>query len=223
MRRWILALLLLVPRAFGAAGIDFTGDFVSEYVFRGVSQRQGVSIQPSLGYSILDNLEAAFWSNIRLEDSIAISETNYSLQWTWLNPSPAAFTLGGIYYDRGSSLPAPETMELFAGVDFAVTGSPALLVFYDFNNNPGAYWQLLGSHSFLLPDYRGTVDVSGSLGFDTGRINGFNDARVSVGVTRYLGDWRLRPAVDLHFPSDRADASANNFRPVFRFSASRSF
>ena len=61
------------------------------------------------------------------------------------------------------------------------------------------------------------------LGFDTGRINGFHDARLSVGFTREVGDWRLRPSVDLHFPARAVDPGADGLRPVFRFSATRSF
>ena len=225
MQRSLILVLagLLATVAFGAAGVDVSTDFVSEYVFRGVTMRQGASLQPSVAYSFLDTGRATVWTNLRLENSVSLSETDYSLQWTGVTRSPAAFTLGAVYYDRARRHPLPKTAELFAGVDFQVPGSPAVYAWYDCDRRTGFYWELSASHRFLLPDYRGTFDLSASLGFDTGRLNGFQDARLSFGVTRQVGEWRLRPSLDLHFPSSDADRGAHSFRPVFRLTASRSF
>ena len=192
-------------------------------VFRGRSMHQGVSVQPTLSYGILDSLKASFWSNFRLENSIALSETNYSLQWSWLNPSPAALTVGGIYYDRSSKTRLPKTAEVFAGVDFSVPGNPGVYAFYDCDRQVGTYWQVQASHRFVLPSHRGTVDLSAALGFDTGRVNNFQDARLSLGFTRHLGEWRLRPQVDFNFPSGSIDPGVHAFRPVFRVNIGRTF
>ncbi len=223
-RTWWAALWLMVVAPGWAAGtLDLTSDFVSEYIFRGASQRQGVSIQPSLRYEIVDDLAATLWLNLRMEGSIAFTETDYSLAWTALSSRPAAWTLGAIYYDRSNRLALPETTELYAGVDLDLPGSPSLYAFWDMDSNPGIYWSVAAGHRFLLPDYQGTIDLGASLGFDTGRLNCFQDARLSLGFTRHLGDWRIQPSVDLHFPAGAVDPGANGFRPAFRFSASRSF
>ncbi len=218
-----LALLCCARPAPASAGVDLMGDFASEYVFRGATQRQGASIQPSLRYSLVENVQASFWANLRLENSVALSETDYSLQWSWLDARPLTVTIGGIHYSRTRSLALPTTSEAYFGVDLDVDGAPSLYVFYDFDSRPGAYWDLSFAHRFLTPDYRGTIDLAVALGWDTGRVNGFHDARCTIGFSRRVGEWRLQPSVDLHFPSRRADPTANNFRPVFRFSASRSF
>ena len=220
---WAMIGVLLVAPGWTAGALDLTTDFVSEYVFRGANQRQGVSIQPSVRYEIVDDLAATLWLNLRMEGSVAFTETDYSVQWTAVRGRPAAWTLGGIYYDRSNRLALPETTELFGGVDLDLPGSPSLYAFWDMDSNPGVYWELAADHQFLLPDYQGTIDLSASVGFDTGRINGFQSARLSLGFTRHLGDWQIQPSVDLHFPANATDPAANSFRPVFRFSASRSF
>lgn len=215
--------LLTSPPALGAAGVELYTDFVSEYVFRGASRGQGTSVQPSLSYNIVDTVTASVWANLRLEGGLALSETDYTLQWTWLTTSPAAVTVGWVYYDTNRALLARETSELFAGLDLNLPGKPSLYVWYDYDTRPGVYWELSAAHRYLLPGYRGTIDLGAGLGFDTGRIGGFNDARLSLSFSRYVGEWRLTPGVDLHFPSSERDPGAHNFRPVFRFSASRSF
>lgn len=221
--RLLVLIGLTATLVHGAAGIDVSTDFVSQYVFRGTSMRQGASLQPGFSYAFMGTARASFWTNLRLENSVSLTETNYALQWTWQNRSPAAVTLGGVYYDRARRHPLPKSAELFCGVDFQVTGSPAVYVWYDCDRRTGAYWELSASHHFLLPDYRGTFDLGAGLGFDTGRINGFQDGRLSLGLTRQVGEWRLRPSLDLHFPASTVDRGAHGFRPVFRFTASRSF
>ncbi|MBI2297559.1 MAG: hypothetical protein HYU66_01175 [Armatimonadetes bacterium] len=219
------ALLLLggVRPAHAAAGVDFVADIVSDYIFRGASQRQGTSLQPSLSYTIVDTVTASLWANVRMEGSVAISQTDYSLQWTWLNASPAQVTVGGVYYDRNSRLLARPTQEVFLGLDFDAPLKPSLYAWYDFGTNPGAYYELGAKHRFLLPDYRGTIELAGRLGFDSGRVNGFNDALLSVAFTRSVGDWRISPRLDFHFPAAAVDRGAHGFRPAFVLSASRSF
>lgn len=217
-------LLLLAVAALGEAGVEATVDFVSEDVFRGVSRRQGVSLQPSISYDLVGSLTAGLWANVRLGGSLAVSEVEYSLEWRWLRGRSVEVSAGWIYYDvyRGAGDPRrPETGELFAGLALDAPGRPTLYLFYDYDTRPGAYWQAAASHQFLLPDYRGTIDVSGSLGFETGRRNGFHDARASVSFSRFVGDWTIEPGVDLHFPADEVDPSANGFRAVLRLSASR--
>lgn len=226
MRQWLRGLvgwLLLTGPAMAAGTVELTGDFVSEAVFRGASMRQGVSIQPSLRYELVNGLAASVWLNLRLEGSLAITETDYNLDWTVWDRRPVALTLGGIYYDRSDRMWLPSSTELYLGLDFDLPLSPSLYTYWDVDARPGMYWELAGRHRFLMPNYQGTIDLSGALGFDTGRFDGFHDARVSVGFTRYLGAWQIQPSVDLYFPSDRADPGANHFRPGFRFSASRSF
>lgn len=225
MRRLAILAALLALAARGETGIDATIDFVSEDVFRGASRGQGVSLQPSLAYNLLGPLTAGLWTNVRLGGSLAVTEAEYSLEWTWLTAQQTSFSAGWIYYDTYSSRRprAPETAELFAGLVVDVPGRPALYAFYDYRALPGVYWSLAASHRFLLPDYRGSIDLSGELGLDTGRINGFRDARVSVAFSRYLGDWRISPGIDLHFPANSIDPGANGFRPVFRVSATRSW
>ncbi|MCC7495542.1 MAG: hypothetical protein IT204_24545 [Fimbriimonadaceae bacterium] len=222
MRRWLSICALLTAGPLGAAGsVDLTADFVSQYVFRGQSLRQGVSVQPTLHYDLLDNLSLALWANFRLANSLAVSETDYSVQWTALTLRPAALTLGGVVYDRGTNLGLRSTSELFGGLDFDVPGRPAVYLWYDCAQRTGLYAELSARQRWLLADYRGTVDLGAALGFDAGRVNGFHDARLSLGFTRHLGDWQLRPSVDLHFPAAAVDAQG--FQPVFRVSATRSF
>jgi hypothetical protein len=222
-RSLVLAALLCAWRAPASTGIDLTTDFVSEYVFRGANMHQGTSVQSSLNYNLLDTLTASLWTNLSLEGGFALAETDYSLKWTWLHRTRAAFTVGAVHYDRSRAALGPETSELFAGVDLNVPGKPSLYAWYDWNNHPGTYYQLGLRHRFMLPDYRGTFDISGDVGFDSGRLNGWQDARVSLAVTRLVGDWRLSPALDLHLPARQTDPNAHHFRPVFRVSAARSF
>ena len=135
----LICLVALVARpCSGAAGVQTTVDFVSQYVFRGASQRQGASIQPTITYRLVDTLKLSLWSNVRLANAIAFAETDYAAEWTWLNASPASLTLGAVHYDRGRSVPLPTSTEVYAGVDFAkVPGQPALYLWYDLENRPG--------------------------------------------------------------------------------------
>jgi hypothetical protein len=210
----------LAPAA--ASSLEVTTDFVSEYVFRGVDYHQGTSLQTSLNYNILNSLTAAIWTNLRMENGFALTETDYSLQWRAITAGRAQATFGTLLYDRAASL-GGQTGELFAGVDINMPVKPSLYVYYDWHANPGAYFEGSLSHRFQLPNYKGSVDLSGTLGFDAGRINGYQNAKIAVGFTRFLGDWRLSPAVEVNFPARDVDPLANNCRPVFKFTASRSF
>lgn len=216
---WLIVLALPVS----GAGLDFNVDIVSEYVLHGASRGQGMSLQPSLRYNIVDTLTASLWSNVRLEGSLGVSETDYALDWAWARWAPAKLSAGWVYYDANRALVGPETAELFVGVDFDLPAQPSLYLWYDYDAYPGLFWDLGVKHQVLLPDYRGTVDLSGQLLFDTGRLNRYYSAALSVAVSRYIGEWRVSPGLELYFPTDAADPSGNGFRPVFRLSASRSF
>ncbi|MBI5831145.1 MAG: hypothetical protein HZB16_02410 [Armatimonadetes bacterium] len=221
---WLVAAAVVgaMPAA-ASSRFDLTSDFVSDYVFRGANQRQGASIQTSLSYGLYDTLTASLWTNLRLEGAMALSETDYDLRWTYLSASRAKFTVGATYFDRNSALLGRETAEAYAGVEMHIPGRPSLYLYYDWLRNPGLYAEASVGHRFLLPGYKGTVDLSAAVGLDSGRTNGFQAGRLSVSVTRLLGDWRISPGVDLWFPSNAVEPTVHSFQPVFRFTASRSF
>ena len=228
MRRWWAFGMMVLAAGWAAAPaaaeqrFHFTGDFVSSYIFRGVDQHEGASIQGSLSYDLFDTVTASVWSNLRLADRIGLSELDYDLRWSYLTALRAKFVAGAVYYDYTSG-GRRDSAELYVGAEWNVPAKPALYLYYDFLHRPRLYAEASVGHRFLLPGYQGTVDLSAALGFDSGRHNGFHTGRVSVGMTRLLGDWRLTPAVDLWFPSDAADPGANGFSPAFRFTVSRSF
>lgn len=224
-RRAVLmgGLLVGLGAARAGTGVDLTTEFVSEYIFRGANQHQGASVQTSLNYNLVDTLTATMWTNIRLEQALALSETDYSLKWTWLPKSKAQLNVGGIYYQRNRALVGRETGEVFAGLDFDLPLRPSLYAFYDWDSHPGGYYQLGLSHKAMLPHYRGTFDTSLQLGLDSGDRNVFRAARLSLAITRMIGEWRIAPGVDLNFAASAVDPHAHAFRPVFRFAAARAF
>ncbi len=223
---WRLAAVMVavgLAPASASSRFDMTNDFVSDYIFRGANQRQGASIQTALSYGLYDTLTASLWTNLRLEGSMALSETDYDLRWTYLSASRAKFTVGATYFDRNSAVLGRETAECYAGVEMHVPGQPSLYLYYDWLRNPGLYAEARVGHRFLLPGYKGTVDLSGAVGFDSGRNSGFQAGRLSVSVTRLVGDWSISPGLDFWFPSNAIEPTAHSFQPVFRFTASRSF
>lgn len=94
--------------------------------------------------------------------------------------------------------------------------SPSLYIYQDFDTFVGTYINAGIGHSWELGESGWTLDVSGSLGWDIGRFDGFSDGLITTALSTDLGSGvSFGPAIDWWFPSNNTDPGADGFRPVF--------
>ncbi len=71
------------------------------------------------------------------------------------------------------------------------------------------------SRSFTLGKSGWTLDTLGALGFDSGRNNKLQNGLISLDLNYPLAKGlEFGPRVDIHFPSNAVDPTANGCRPV---------
>lgn len=143
LRMTLCPLLILGSASYASAGDDISVstsiDYVSEYVFRGVSYQRG-AVQPGIEIA-KGGFTVGVWSSVAMGEvsSAAIDEIDVYGGYSWdlsdTISAGAGFTLyhfpdtpGGLFDFGGAS-----TFEINAGLDFNIPLAPSMYGYYDFD------------------------------------------------------------------------------------------
>lgn len=139
------------PKISGSVSVDT----MSNYVWRGIKLSNSWVVQPSVGITYGD-FSANIWANY---DNDAVGNEFNEVDFTvGYSKTLGNFTLGGgyiLYTFDGYQ----DTQEVFATASYDMLLSPALTVYYDFDEGQGAFVTASVGHEFALPK-----DISLSLG-----------------------------------------------------------
>ena len=224
----VVAALLSAPsaQAIGLSDVGVSTGLYGNYIFRGARlDPTGLASDAYATFNLSNRLTVTpyIWNWTAAEGSKNSLETDYSAWLSWVPPifnDKVTLTGGYIYYDIQRAAFGLDTQEAFLGIDVDCIGSPALYIYQDFDTFVGTYINASAGHSWDLGESGWTLDVSGAIGFDVGRLGasgngGFQDAVVSTGFSYDLGGGlSFGPAIDWWFPSNAIDPTTDVCRPV---------
>lgn len=182
------------PGNAGAAEASVSADLLTNYVWRGqkLSDDHGV-VQPAVEVSHR-GFSAGYWANFDLESG-ENTETDLTLGWSGSANEIIAVGAGYIHYGLDG---AADTQEVYVSVGADILLSPALDLYYDFDEGEGAFMVASVCHSLALPELMGraaslNLGASASVNFEnsvmgagadgedfTGFYNGELSASVSI-------------------------------------------
>ncbi len=193
------------PEVSGSASVDV----MSNYMWRGFKLSNSVVLQPSVGITY-GGFGANLWANIDtdLDDSMEHTETDVTLNYTF-GMDKFSFDVGYIYYALES---ADDTQEIYVSVGYETLLSPALAIYYDFEEGNGTFITASIGHDVELakdiPLSLGAlvsynIESEYSIGDYSDFHNGELSASVSIPVTDALS---VGPMIAVSFPlSDDAE------------------
>jgi hypothetical protein len=186
----VVILTLTVPVA-GLKGAETSGnasvDVMSSYMWRGFEIHEDVAVQPSVGINY-GGFGANLWADYDTEAKEAI-ETDLTLNYSF---SVERFSLdaGYIFYALEG---AEDTQEVYLSVGYDMLLSPAVAVYYDFDEGDGFYLDASIGHSFALPkdlslDLGALVSYNGDSEYSIGDYSDFHHGEVSASLSIPLND-----------------------------------
>jgi len=150
----VLALVLAGGMATQAAALDVSGDaylgVYTKYLWRGydLSPDDNFVLQPGADVSV-GGFTLSWWGNFG-ENSGELNEVDLTLDYTKEITDLVAVSVGNILYDVDG---AADTNELYLGVSLNTLLSPALKIYYDYDEFEGNVFTVLSvGHTFELAD-----------------------------------------------------------------------
>jgi uncharacterized protein (TIGR02001 family) len=194
----IIALIAVVLLVFGIAGtnavaadVTTTVDFVSAYVWRGITFNDGFVVQPSVDVSH-NGFGFNVWGNFDVSDNRgtlpqnSFSEVDLTLSYTYEYKILSA-SVGVIeYLFPGALTPTPNTHEAFVSLDVDVVKglSVGVAYYYDYGKTDGSYATVGASYGYDLTE---ALNVSlaayaayASQNVSAGAEGGMHDYNVSL-------------------------------------------
>jgi hypothetical protein len=180
--------------------------FESDYVWRGMTRHEGLSIQPEFTIAHDSGIWLDFWGAVDTSDDNDaewdFEEARYSLGYDW-NSCDWDFSLGGTFYTYPAIDEAEETSEIFAKVTYNYYPfSPYVGAYFDIDQAEGFY--LYGGMSHTFPE-RNAPTVNAWLGYGDEShneyyfgtdVDGPVDFNVDFSLTFNLNEnWTLVPHV----------------------------
>ena len=119
-------------------------------------------------------LTAGVWGNYDFDDDEDWTEVDYYLDYTtslgffdekWEKVSAS---VGYIYYDFPSLSSGDDSQEIYGGVAIDVLLSPALTIYYDYDEGDGTYYEASLSHSVPLSE-RIDLNLGATIGYNDGQ------------------------------------------------------
>lgn len=158
----------------GGASVDVSAGagVLSKYVWRGVILTDDPVVQPWVTVGA-KGLSLNLWSNVDLGDvnghSGDFTELDYTLDYTVAVKS-LKLSAGAVHYTFPNTEYDPTT-EIYLGVGTSLPCSPSLKIYQDVDLVEGTYVSLSGARS--IPLGCTSIDISGALGFGSGKHNEF--------------------------------------------------
>jgi hypothetical protein len=174
----ILSGVLCFSGPAGAAGpVNVNADlsFMSQYAWRGMSLNDDPVFQPSVTLG-LGNFSLNVWGNLDFTGyngtEREFNEIDYTLDYT-VDLSSLSLSLGAMYYHY-SGLPGFEpTTELYVGLESALPGNPALILYQDVDEGEGTYAEIGMAQSLPVAPFA-SLEASALLGWGSGVHNRYN-------------------------------------------------
>jgi hypothetical protein len=130
------------------------------------------------GYVTIENFTASIWGNYTLEDHREWTELDYVVDYTTslgcLSPELelASLSVGYIYYDFPNLSSDDDSQEVYAGVAVDTLLSPSFIVYHDFDEGDGTYYEGAVSHSQsleMLSLEKLSLNLSAAVGYNDGQ------------------------------------------------------
>ena len=210
----ILVVTALPAFAEKAKGPEVSGsvsvDVMSNYVWRGQRLSEKFAVQPSVGITY-NGYGANLWSNWDSDYSGGnngeVSETDLTLNYTF-SIDKLSLDVGYIYYGLEA---ATDTQEIYVSAGYDTLLSPALTIYYDYEEGEGAFIVASIGHSLSLSEGI-SLDLGASAGYnarnkimgtdeDSNYFNGFYNGEVSASVSIPVTDAvSVAPVIAYTFP-----------------------
>jgi len=218
----IFAMMLPGTATAGEVGVSVSVDYVSEYVFRGVSFARG-AVQPGIELS-MGGAYAGVWSSAALGEvsSAAGDEIDVYAGYGWdLSDSISADVGATIYHfpDVDGSLfdfGGASTIEVYGGLSFDTALAPSVYAYYDFDlealtveGSVGHSFPMAESTSFDLGLSGGLVSASGGGDYEYGLGSAAVSYAFNDNASAYIGaNYSLSSEDTLRF---KVDGLGNGF------------
>jgi hypothetical protein len=185
----LLTVSLFTQTAFTQEGPDFSLDlsYMSHYIWRGAVFAEKGVFQPSFTGS-MDELSINLWGNMDSTDENGltrkINEWDYTIDYSRSIES-VSISVGIIGYTFPNV--GGHTTELYVGAGYDMPGSPSITIYQDLEAVEGTYVSLGAGYSIPIPRLT-SLDISGSLGFASKKMNGalYGAADTSAGFSDVL-------------------------------------
>lgn len=196
--------------------LDITADFFSKYIWRGQTLDEDPVFQPGLNIS-WGNLTAIVWgSNLKLTDyngkSWDFIEVDLGLDYSDEIPGceSVGYSIGFVHYDYYPHTLIPDTIEIYAGLNFDLPLNPSITANFDVDEADGTYLVLGLSHSIeqitqISEDMPVGIEISASLGWGNDSYNAYywgvnesnlNDLTLSLAFSMELLGFTVVPSLN---------------------------
>jgi len=201
---------------FAQDKVDFelTADFFGKYIWRGQNLDDDPVFQPGLSASF-QNLTASIWGNLELtninSNSGDFSEVDYSLDYSAPLPGfeKIGYSVGVVYYDFPGTA-APQTTELYWGLNFDLPLSPYFTFYHDVDEADGTYFTVGIGHTIenvaeLPTGVPVGMEISAGIGWASASYNKYywgtdqgklNDLVVSVAFPFKIAGFSVAPSLN---------------------------
>ncbi|MFQ5345652.1 MAG: TorF family putative porin [Mariprofundus sp.] len=175
MKKSLLAVLMAGMTGMSAGAMQaqaedsiISGDIgvYSQYMWRGMQQASGASVQGDLGVDIVDGLSANVWFAAPLGNNVAggnVTEFDWTIDYSG-EVSGLSYSLGYIYYSYLNGV-SGNTGEIYAGVGY---GPVAVTYYYATNSNRGG-WKKNSYFDIALSQNVAGFDLGADFGFYLGK------------------------------------------------------
>ena len=157
-------------------------DVMSSYMWRGFELHEDAAIQPSVGITY-GSFGVNLWSDYNTETKEA-AETDLTLNYTFAMDK-LSFDIGYIYFGLDN---ATDTQEVYVSIAYNMFLSPALAVYYDFDEGRGTYLEASIGHdiavgSDMTLSLGGSVSYNADSAYSIGGYDDFHNANVSAALS----------------------------------------
>jgi hypothetical protein len=146
-------------------------DVMSSYMWRGFQLHEDAAIQPSVGITY-GSFGINLWSDYNTETKEA-AETDLTLNYTF-SMDKLSFDAGYIYFGLDN---ATDTQEVYLSIAYDTVLSPALTIYYDFDEGKGSFIEASIGHDIAVgSDMTLSLGASASYNADSAyAIGGYDE------------------------------------------------
>lgn len=209
----LLAPLLFVPGAGAEVETSYSLDLISAYVWRGLTFTDGLVFQPSITSSHDSGFSFNFWGNLDIDDVNGLDGEFQEIDLTVAYAFPTEGTVGveiGFIEYLFPNLVGLGTREVYVALGWDVALSPAVTLYYDFDEVDDYYASFEIGHSRDLGNDT-SLDIGllvGNAG-DTfartygGTDGGFYNGQATIGISHETASgWSVAGFVAYSEPLD---------------------
>jgi hypothetical protein len=179
-----------------------TVDFYTKYIWRGQNLVDDPVLQPSAYVSAV-GFTASIWGNVTLDGEKEFTELDYTLDYTTSlgviddRLEKVSVSAGYIYYDFPNLSSSDDSQEIYAAVAVDTLLSPSFVVYYDYDEGDGTYYEASVSHSVPLDPVE--LNLCATVGYNDGQWgfdSSFSAAALGASLVIPLTEWvSIEPAI----------------------------